>query len=60
VSGPERVSELGGGFAQQIAIAEQYLAPFGDEVRDRVMFHNAVVLPADVVAFVRYAPHRGS
>jgi predicted TIM-barrel fold metal-dependent hydrolase len=36
------VSDLGGGFAQQIAIAEQYLAPFGQEVRDKVMSRNAV------------------
>ncbi|HEY6355329.1 MAG TPA: amidohydrolase family protein [Burkholderiaceae bacterium] len=36
------VSDLGGGFAQQIGIAEQYLAPLGQEVRDKVMFGNAM------------------
>ena len=36
------VSDLGGGFSQQLAIAEQYLAPFGQEVRDKVMFRNAM------------------
>ncbi len=36
------VSDLGGGFAQQIAIAEQYLAPLGQGVRDKVMFGNAM------------------
>ena len=36
------VSNLGGSFSQQIAIAEQYLAPFGQEVRDKVMFRNAM------------------
>jgi len=36
------VSDLGGSFSQQLAIAEQYLAPLGQEVRDKVMFRNAV------------------
>jgi predicted TIM-barrel fold metal-dependent hydrolase len=36
------VSDLGGGFAQQIAMAEQYLASLGQEVRDKVMFRNAM------------------
>jgi predicted TIM-barrel fold metal-dependent hydrolase len=36
------VSNMGGGFAEQINIAEQYLAPFGLEVRDKVMFRNAM------------------
>jgi L-fuconolactonase len=36
------VSDLGGGISQQIAIAEQYLAPFGQELRDKVMFRNAM------------------
>jgi predicted TIM-barrel fold metal-dependent hydrolase len=33
---------LHGTFEAQIAIAEQYLAPFGHEVRDKVMFKNAL------------------
>ena len=36
------VSDLGGGFAQQIKLAEDYLAPFGTGVRDKVMFINAL------------------
>jgi len=48
--GPERlifgsnwpVCELAGGIAQQIDLAEQYLAAFGTNVRDQVMFHNAM------------------
>jgi L-fuconolactonase len=36
------VSDLGGSFSQQLAIAEQYLAPLGQEVRDKVMFRNAM------------------
>jgi L-fuconolactonase len=47
--GPERmiwgsnwpVVGLGGSYAQEIAIAEEYLKPLGPEVRDRVMFKNA-------------------
>jgi L-fuconolactonase len=35
------VCELGGSFADQIAIAEAYLAPLGPEVRDKVMYRNA-------------------
>jgi L-fuconolactonase len=33
---------LHGTFEAQIAIAEEYLAPFGTEVRDKVMFKNAL------------------
>jgi len=48
--GPERlifgsnwpVCELGGGIGQQIDLAEQYLAGFGLDVRDKVMFRNAM------------------
>lgn len=36
------VSDLGGGFGEQIALAEAYLAPFGRHVRDKVMFRNAM------------------
>ena len=36
------VSNLGGGFSEQIRIAEAYLAEFGQEVRDKVMFRNAM------------------
>jgi predicted TIM-barrel fold metal-dependent hydrolase len=36
------VITLHGTFEAQIAIAEQYLAPFGPEVRDKVMFRNAL------------------
>jgi L-fuconolactonase len=36
------VSELGGSFANQIRLAEEYLAPFGQQVRDKVMFRNAL------------------
>ena len=35
------MSELGGSFADQIAIAEAYLAPLGAAVRDKVMYRNA-------------------
>ena len=35
------VCELGGSFADQIAIAEAYLSPLGAAVRDKVMFRNA-------------------
>jgi L-fuconolactonase len=35
------VCELGGSFADQIAIAEAYLAPLGQAVRDKVMYRNA-------------------
>jgi L-fuconolactonase len=48
--GPERliwgsnwpVTTLHGTFEAQIAIAEEYLAPFGTSVRDSVMFKNAL------------------
>lgn len=36
------VITLHGSFEAQIAIAEEYLAPFGRHVRDRVMFINAL------------------
>lgn len=36
------VITLHGTFEAQIAIAEQYLAPFGTHVRDQVMFKNAL------------------
>jgi predicted TIM-barrel fold metal-dependent hydrolase len=36
------VSNMGGGFAEQIRLAEEYLASFGQEVRDKVMFRNAL------------------
>ena len=36
------VITLHGTFEAQIAIAEAYLAPFGTEVRDKVMFRNAL------------------
>jgi L-fuconolactonase len=36
------VSNMGGGFAEQIKLAEDYLAPFGQDVRDKVMFRNAL------------------
>lgn len=35
------VSDLGGDFGTQIALAEAYLKPFGPRVRDKVMFGNA-------------------
>lgn len=36
------VIDLHGTFSNQIAIAEEYLAPFGTKVRDKVMFKNAL------------------
>ena len=36
------VSNLGGGFADQIRLAEEYLAPMGTEVRNKVMAINAL------------------
>jgi L-fuconolactonase len=36
------VITLHGTFEAQIAIAEEYLAPFGRDVRDKVMFKNAL------------------
>lgn len=36
------VITLHGSFEDQIAIAEEYLAPFGTAVRDKVMFKNAL------------------
>jgi L-fuconolactonase len=37
------VSDTGGDYGTQINIAEQYLAPFGTKVRDKVMFKNALL-----------------
>jgi predicted TIM-barrel fold metal-dependent hydrolase len=37
------VSDLGGSFAGEIRLAEEYLAPFGERVRDKVMFRNALL-----------------
>jgi len=37
------VSDLGGSYTDQIRIAEEYLAPFGTKVRDKVMFKNALI-----------------
>lgn len=37
------VSELGGSFANQIRIAEEYLSSFGTTVRDQIMFKNALL-----------------
>jgi L-fuconolactonase len=36
------VIELHGTFEDQIRIAEEYLAPFGAEIRDKVMYKNAL------------------
>ncbi len=36
------VVEMGGSMERQIAVAEEYLAPMGQEVRDRVMHGNAL------------------
>jgi len=36
------VSDLGGPFSEQIRLAEEYLAPFGPHVRNKVMFLNAL------------------
>jgi predicted TIM-barrel fold metal-dependent hydrolase len=35
------VCELGGGYEKEIALVEEYLAPLGEKVRDKVMFGNA-------------------
>ena len=43
-------TDLASGFAEQIGIAEQYLAPFGTEIRDKVMFRNALLF------YRRHAP----
>ena len=37
------VSDLGGSFAGEIRLAEEYLAPLGHRVRDKVMFKNALL-----------------
>jgi predicted TIM-barrel fold metal-dependent hydrolase len=36
-------NDLSSGFADQIRIAEEYLAPLGEVVRDKVMFRNALL-----------------
>ena len=36
-------SDLGGSFSGEIRLAEEYLAPFGQVVRDKVMFRNALL-----------------
>jgi predicted TIM-barrel fold metal-dependent hydrolase len=36
-------NDLSSGFADQIRIAEEYLAPLGEAVRDKVMFRNALL-----------------
>ena len=43
-------TDLSSGFEEQIRIAEEYLAPFGVETRDKVMFKNALKF---------YRRHRG-
>lgn len=35
------VSELGGDFGRQIQLAEEFLAPYGSAIRDKVMYKNA-------------------
>lgn len=37
------VAELHGTIADEICLAEEYLAPFGETVRDKVMFRNALM-----------------
>jgi L-fuconolactonase len=37
------VVAMGGSMKDEIALAEQYLAPLGQEVRDKIMFRNAVL-----------------
>ena len=37
------VSDLGGSFSGEIRLAEEYLAPLGQVVRDKVMFRNALL-----------------
>lgn len=46
------VTNLHGTFEAQIAIAEEYLAPFGTAVRDKVMFKNALAF------YRRHKPER--
>jgi predicted TIM-barrel fold metal-dependent hydrolase len=36
------VCDMAGGYAGQVGLAEEYLAPLGQAVRDRVMFRNAL------------------
>jgi len=37
------VAELHGTIADEIRLAEEYLAPFGEAIRDKVMFRNALL-----------------
>ena len=48
---PPKPFDLANGFADQIRIAEEYLAPFGHVVRDKVMFRNALLF------YRRHVPH---
>jgi L-fucono-1,5-lactonase len=43
VSNLGHVSDPSGSFATQIRLAEEYLAPFGQAIRDKVMFKNALL-----------------
>ena len=43
VSNLGHVSDPSGSFATQIRLAEEYLAPFGQVIRDKVMFRNALL-----------------
>ncbi|MFC1762808.1 amidohydrolase family protein [Planctomycetota bacterium] len=36
------VPEMSGGIAQQVSLAEEFLEPLGKEVRDKVMYRNAL------------------
>ena len=44
-------TDLSSGFGEQIRIAEEYLAPFGTQIRDKVMFRNALLF------YRRHVPH---
>ena len=44
-------TDLSRGFGEQIRIAEEYLAPFGTQIRDKVMFRNALLF------YRRHVPH---
>jgi L-fuconolactonase len=43
VSNLGHVTDPSGSFATQIRLAEEYLAPFGQAIRDKVMFKNALL-----------------
>ena len=43
VSNLGHVTDPSGSFATQIRLAEEYLAPFGQVIRDKVMFKNALL-----------------